>query len=226
MRTFAFIFARGGSKGLPGKNIRMLGGIPLLAYGIQLAQELSEVDRVFVSTDNTEIADVARQFRADVIDRPAHLAADDTPEWLVWKHAIEHVRNNLKQPFDIFLSLPSTGPLRGRIDVENCLQALDNETDIVITVTPSSRSPFFNMVIKDENGFARIVLGNTQFKRRQDAPPVYDITTVAYVTRPDFVMSCTQIFDGRVRAVVIPKERSVDIDDEFDFKFAETLLKL
>jgi CMP-N-acetylneuraminic acid synthetase len=226
MRTFAFIFARGGSKGLPGKNIKPLGGIPLLAHSIRLGQELPVIDRVFVSTDDAEIADIARQFRADVIDRPASMATDDASEWLAWKHAIAHVRDDLQQSFDVFLSLPATSPLRGHSDVENCLQALDLAADVVITVTPSARSPYFNMVTKDESGFARVVLGSAQFNRRQDVPPVYDITTVAYVTRPDFVMSSNRLFDGRVRAVVIPKERAVDIDDEFDFKVAQALFQL
>jgi CMP-N-acetylneuraminic acid synthetase len=226
MRIFAFIFARGGSKGLPGKNIKPLGGIPLLAHSIRFAQELPGIDRVFVSTEDTEIADIARQFQADVIDRPATLATDDASEWLAWKHAVDHVRNDLQQPFDVFLSLPATSPLRGRVDVENCLEALDLATDVVITVTPSARSPYFNMVTKDQSGFASVVLGSAQFKRRQDVPHMYDITTVAYATRPDFVMSSNRLFDGRVRAVMVPKERAVDIDDEFDFKVAQALFQL
>ncbi len=84
MRIFAFIFARGGSKGLPRKNIKSLGGMPLLAHSIRLAQELPEIDRVFVSTDDAEIAYVARQFGADVIERPVSLATDEASEWLAW----------------------------------------------------------------------------------------------------------------------------------------------
>jgi len=226
MQTFAFIFARGGSKGLPGKNIKLLGGIPLLAHSIRHAQELPVIDRVFVSTEDGEIADIARQFGAEVINRPAILATDDASEWLVWKHAVAHVRDNLRLSFDIFLSLPATSPLRGNTDIENCLQALDLATDAVITVTPSARNPYFNMVTKDDGGFVRVVLGSVQFNRRQDVPTLFDITTVAYVTRPDFVMSSNRLFDGRVRAVVVPKERAVDIDDEFDFKVAQALFQL
>ncbi len=226
MRIFAFIFARGGSKGLPRKNIKSLGGMPLLAHSIRLAQELPEIDRVFVSTDDAEIAYVARQVGADVLERPVSLATDEASEWLAWKHAISYVRDNLQQSFDIFLSLPATSPLRNRSDVERCLLALDLVTDVVITITPSSRSPYFNMVTKDKSGFARVVLGSAEFKRRQDVPPVYDITTVAYVTRPDFVMSSDRLFDGRVRAVEVPKERAIDIDDEFDFKVAKAFFQL
>lgn len=222
-RTFAFVFARGGSKGLPGKNIKELGGIPLLAHSIRLAKTIELVERVFVSTDDAQIAAVATQFGADVIDRPAALATDTSSEWLAWQHAVEHVRG-LGLNFDVFLSLPATSPLRNAQDVCNCLEALQADTDVVITVTPSARSPYFNMVSTDAAGLAHVVLGATEFKRRQDVPPVYDITTVAYVARPDFILTHERLFEGRVRPVVIPKERSVDIDDEFDFKLAQVLL--
>lgn len=224
-RTFAFIFARGGSKGLPGKNIKLLGGIPLIAHGIRLAQAMERIERIFVSTDDAQIAAVARQFGADVIDRPATLATDTASEWLAWQHAIQHVRA-LGLDFDVFLSLPATSPLRSALDVSQCLDALEEETDVVITVTPSARSPYFNMVVTNEAGLARVVLGAAALQRRQDAPPVYDITTVAYVARPDFILAHERLFDGRVRPVVVPKERAVDIDDEFDFKVAQALLDL
>jgi CMP-N-acetylneuraminic acid synthetase len=224
MSTFAFIFARGGSKGLPGKNIRPLGGLPLLAHGIRLAQSIARIDRVFVSTDDEVIAVVAREYGAEVIDRPAELATDTASEWMAWRHAIAHVRGSLGLHFDTMLSLPATSPLRNQDDVLGCLDALRGDVEAVITVTPSARSPYFNMVSENAQGYSRVVLGNTKFQRRQDVPAVYDVTTVAYVTRPDFVLTHASLFDGRVKAVVVPKERAVDIDDEFDFKVAQALL--
>lgn len=223
MRTFAFIFARGGSKGVPGKNIKELGGIPLLAHGIRLARSMERVDRVFVSTDAEEIAEVAQRFGAEVIARPAALATDTASEWMAWQHAINHVRER-GLDFDVFLSLPATSPLRNEQDVTNCLDGLDAEADVVITVTPSARSPYFNMISTDAQGLAHVVLGKAEFKRRQDVPPVYDITTVAYVARPDFILTHQGLFEGRVRPVTVPKERAVDIDDEIDFKLAFALL--
>jgi CMP-N-acetylneuraminic acid synthetase len=222
-RTFAFIFARGGSKGLPGKNIKELGSLPLLAYGIRLAQAMDRVERVFVSTDDAQIAAVARQFGGYVIERPVALATDTASEWMAWQHAIEHVRA-LGLDFDVFLSLPATSPLRNAKDIDNCLDALQPDTDVVITVTPSSRSPYFNMVSIDATGMAHVVLGSADVKRRQDVPLVYDITTVAYVARPDFILAHKRLFDGRVRPVIVPRERAVDIDDEYDFKVAQALL--
>ena len=224
LRTFAFIFARGGSKGLPGKNIRPLGGVPLLAYGIRLAQAIDRVERIFVSTDDADIAAVARAYGAEVIDRPAELATDTASEWMAWRHAITHVRETRRLDFDTFLSLPATSPLRSQDDVLRCLDALHPDVDMVITVTPAARSPYFNMVSEDVDGYARVLLGSANFKRRQDVPAVYDVTTVAYVTRPDFVLSHAGLFEGRVKSVVVPKQRAVDIDDEFDFRVAEALL--
>jgi CMP-N-acetylneuraminic acid synthetase len=221
--TFAFVFARGGSKGLPGKNIKQLGALPLLAHGIRLAQAMDRVERVFVSTDDSQIAAVALQFGAEVIDRPADLATDNASEWMAWQHAINHVRAQ-GLDFDVFLSLPPTSPLRNEQDVGNCLDALQADVDVVITVTPSARSPYFNMITTDSAGLAHVVLGTAQFQRRQDVPPVYDITTVAYVARPDFILTHERLFEGRVRPVVVPKERAVDIDDAYDFKLAQALL--
>jgi CMP-N-acetylneuraminic acid synthetase len=223
-RTFAFIFARGGSKGLPGKNIKELGGLPLLAHGIRLAQTMDRVDRVFVSTDDARIAAVAAEFGAEVIDRPEALATDTASEWMAWRHAINHV---LAQGlhFDVFLSLPATSPLRNAQDVGNCLDALQADIDVVITVTPSARSPYFNMISTDSAGLAHVVIDIAQFKRRQDAPPVYDITTVAYVARPEFILTHEHLFEGRVCPVMVPKERAVDIDDAYDFKLAQALLE-
>lgn len=224
VRTFAFIFARGGSKGLPGKNILELGGIPLLAHGIRLAHSMERIERVFVSTDDEQIADVTKRFGAELISRPKELATDTASEWMAWQHAINHVRS-LGLDFDVFLSLPATSPLRNALDVDQCLDALQSDTDVVITVTPSARSPYFNMVSADAAGLVHVVLGAADFKRRQDVPPVYDITTVAYVARPDFILNHERLFDGRVRSVIVPKERAVDIDDEYDFKMAQILLE-
>ena len=223
MKTFAFIFARGDSKGVPGKNIRNLAGRPLLAYSIIMAQNIDEISRVFVSTDNQDIANIGIQYGAEIIDRPVELAQDDSSEWLAWRHAIEWLENR-KEYFDCFVSLPTTSPLRNKTDVIRCLNLLDEQTDIVITMTNASRSPYFNMV-SERDGYVKLLVENEcEYSRRQDVPIVYDMTTVAYVTRPDFIKNNNKVFDGQVKASLVPKERAVDIDDEIDFKIAEMLM--
>ncbi len=222
MTTFAFVFARGGSKGVPRKNIRPLGGVPLIGHSIRTAREVRAVEQVFVSTDCDEIAGTARSLGAGIIRRPAELATDTASEWDAWRHAIEHVRAEGRR-FDTFLSLPATAPLRSAADVEACLAMLDAATDMVVTVTPAARSPYFNMVFRDEDGRSRLVIQGEGVTRRQDAAPVFDMTTVAYVARAEFIMASRGVFSGRVRSVVVPKHRAIDIDDEIDFQLAELL---
>ncbi|MCC7446579.1 MAG: acylneuraminate cytidylyltransferase family protein [Anaerolineae bacterium] len=222
-----FIFARGGSKGVPRKNIRLLAGKPLIAYAIETAQASQWIERVIVSTDDPEIASVARQYHADVpFMRPAGLARDDSPEWLAWQHAIQQVQAS-GSPFDVFVSIPTTAPLRSVADVDACVQLLvESDADMVITVKAASRNPYFNMVTLDSAGYARLVITpGGEVARRQDAPAIYDMTTVAYAARPGFVLRAKSMFDGKLKAVQVPAERALDIDTELDLQFAEFVMQ-
>ena len=224
----AGIFARGGSKGLPGKNVKPLCGKPLIGWALEAAKAVPQIDRVFVSTDDAEIARVARTFGAEVpFMRPPELARDDAPEWLAWRHAIQTL-NGVPgaRPVDVLVSVPTTSPLRLPCDVAACLDSLhSSDADAVITVTPSHRSPYFNMVTRGPEGETAIVIPPAgAIVRRQDAPAVYDITTVAYAVRAEFVLRADRIFAGRVRSVVVPPERAADIDTPFDFELAEFLM--
>lgn len=227
MRTVAFIFARGGSKGLPGKNIRPLAGKPLIAWSIEQTKAVKRIERVIVSTDSQEIADVARKYGAEVpFMRPDELARDDSPEWLAWRHALKFVRETEGALPEVMVSVPTTAPLRSPIDIENCLDNFSQGgADMVITVTDAHRSPYFNMVKTNPDGTVGLVISPSGvIARRQDAPVVYDMATVAYVIKPEFVMTHQATFEGRVRAVHVPTERAIDIDTLFDFKIAECLL--
>ena len=226
MKNFAFIFARGGSKGLPGKNIKPLAGKPLLQYSIDTALASPSIDKVFVSTDDTDIAKVAIESGAILIERPAELAIDTSPEWLSWRHAIEWA-NEHYGTFDGFVSLPATSPLRGVVDVEAAIEKRCNvDADICISVTSATRSPFFNMVKETRDGFVELVnKPDSDVTRRQDAPEVFDITTVVYATTPEFVSNHYGLFSGKVTSIEVPKERAVDIDDIYDFKLAEAIVQ-
>lgn len=228
MNTIALICARGGSKGLPGKNIRPLAGKPLIAWAISHAKAVPRIGRIVVSTDSEEIAEVARSFGAEVpFMRPAELARDDSPEWLAWRHAVEFLRQADGAYPDRLVSVPTTAPLRKPEDIENCLSEYEKGgADIVVTVTDAHRSPYFNMVIRDETDTVRLVIPpQGAVFRRQDAPAVYDMTTVAYVTSPAFILSHDRAFAGRVKAVHVPPERALDIDTELDFRIAECLMQ-
>lgn len=227
LKTVALVCARGGSKGLPGKNIRPLAGRPLIAWAIEHARSVARVSRVMVSTDSTEIADISRKAGAEVpFLRPAELAQDSSPEWLVWRHVLNYLKQVEGEHPDALMVVPPTAPLRITADLERCLDEYEKGgADVVITVTDAHRSPYFNMVKANTDGTVGLVVPprGTVF-RRQDAPPVYDMTTVAYVVRPEFVISSNGIFEGVVRHVRVPVERALDIDTPLDFKIAECLM--
>ncbi len=227
MKAVAFIFARGGSKGLPGKNIRLLGGKPLIAWSVEHALAVKRIERVIVSTDSEEIAAVALEHGAEVpFIRPAELARDDSPEWLAWRHALNYLKESTGALPEVMVSVPTTAPLRLPIDIENCLDEYEKgNADMVITVTDAHRSPYFNMVKTNADGSVGLVNPpQSTIARRQDAPVVYDMATVCYVANPEFVMTHNSTFEGRIKAVHVPTDRAVDIDTLFDFQMAEYFL--
>jgi CMP-N-acetylneuraminic acid synthetase len=227
MKAYGFIFARGGSKGLPGKNTKLFAGKPLIQHSIEVAQKVPSLSKVFVSTDDTHIAEIAESLGAIVINRPVDLAGDTSPEWLSWRHAVNWVTENYGC-FDGFVSLPATSPLRSQIDVISAIEKRKKVgADICIGITAAGRSPYFNMVKIGNNDLIELInKPNFRINRRQDAPIAFDITTVVYATSADFVLKNDSIFCGTVTSIEVPKERAVDIDDIYDFKFAEVLLSL
>lgn len=228
MTIVAFIFARGGSKGLPGKNIRLLGGKPLIAWSIEQALSVSRISKVVVSTDSEEIANIALAYGAEVpFLRPAELASDTSPEWESWRHALSFIKERDGTLPKIMVSLPATAPLRAISDIDQCIDKyLSSEVDAVITVTEAHRSPYFNMVKKNANGTVDLVIASEKvISRRQDVPEVFDIATVAYVLNPIFVMTQKSLFEGAIKAVQVPIERAIDIDTLNDFELAEYRLQ-
>lgn len=228
MKAIAFIFARGGSKGLPGKNIRLLAGKPLIAWSIEQALAVKRIEQVIVSTDSPEIAAVALQYGAKVpFIRPAEFAMDDSPEWLAWRHGLNYLLEENGTLPDAMVSIPATAPLRLPIDIENCLDVYEEKkVDVVITVANAHRNPYFNMVTKNPDDTVRLVIPlSSSISRRQDTPVVYDITTVCYVANPEFILSKNSIFEGIVKSTLVPIERSIDIDTFYDFEIAEFLMK-
>ena len=223
--VFAFIFARGGSKGVPRKNIRPLGGKPLIAHAIATARASRHIQRVIVSTDDEEIAAVARAHGAEVPAlRPAELASDTASEWLAWRHAVTELAG---EPFDVFVSIPPPAPLRTAEDVDACIDAyLAGDCDLVISGHEAHANPYFNMFKCDADGVAQLIIppSASNVVRRQDAPTVYTTATIAYVSSPAYIMQASAVFSGRVKAVIFPMERALDIDNQLDFDFAEFLL--
>ena len=228
MSTYACIFARSGSKGMINKNIQTFNGKPLISWTIELALQIRQINEVFVSTDSKEIAEIARMAGAVVpFVRPSGLATDTSPEWHSWQHFIKFLVDKDGKVPEVFLSLPPTSPLRSTIDVENCIQEFKKgRADFVVGITPSERNPYFNMVKKGEDNQVELIIhqGN-KYSRRQDAPEVFDLTTVCYVGKPSTILTKNSIFEGKVVGVEIPRERAIDIDTKLDFQIAEFLFK-
>lgn len=223
----AFIFARGGSKGIPDKNILEIGGKPLVAWSISHAKSCTRIGRVIVSTDSERIKEIALNHGAEVpFMRPCELASDTASELDSWRHAIKEMARIDGVCPEIIISLPATSPLRIPNDIDRALDRYNKgDVDVVIGITPAHRNPYFNMVNFDNNGHVHIV-GNQfgEVKRRQDAPEVFDITTVVYVANSQYILNCESLFEGSVGAVQIPQERSIDIDTPYDFEIAKFMM--
>lgn len=222
----AFIFARGGSKGIPQKNITPVAGKPLIAHSITSALASASVGRVVVSTDDKKIAETSKAFGAEVLMRPAELAADTTPEILAWRHVIDSFPQLFSgasaQPF---ISLPATSPLRAPADIDNAVQKFASGTcDILFGISPAHRNPYLNMVTLNEQGLINIAISGSNAVRRQDVPDMYDVTTCVYVGNASYIQSCSKLMEGRVGYVIIPPERALDIDTPYDLHLAELML--
>lgn len=227
MNYIGLICARGGSKGLPGKNTKLFHGKSLVGRAVEAARAVEEISKIVISTDSLEISQLAKREGADVpFMRPSDLSEDHSSEWDVWKHMVEYL-NDQAVKFKGLVIVPPTAPLRSVEDIKECISLFETgRFDIVITVTNASRSPYFNMVKEIDNGQVDLVIRpDKKYVRRQDVPEVYDMTTVAYVVSPSFVLSSCNMFEGKVGCVHIPSDRAIDIDTQLDFDIAEYIEK-
>lgn len=224
--VLCIIPARKGSKGLPGKNIKKLSGKPLIAYSIEQARDSKYIDRVIVSTDSMEIADISKKYGAEVpFMRPKKYAEDKSSIFDVLLHAMDWLEKKEKYSFDILALLHVTAPLRNSQDIDNCIELLvKKDADNVFSVTPANRNPYFNMVEVSKDGKVRLVKKG-DFVTRQSAPEVFDMNASIYVWWKDILREKRATILENSHIYIMPKERSVDIDDAIDFKIAEMLLK-
>jgi CMP-N,N'-diacetyllegionaminic acid synthase len=230
MAIYCVIGARGGSQGIPGKNIRPLLGKPLIAWSIEHALAVPEIDHVLVSTDSPDIARVAREHGADVpFTRPDSLAGSTVGKFDVWKHALEACEAHYGDPCDIYLDLDCTNPLREPSDIQRLLaqflQARGRGVDAVFTICEARKNPYFNLVEPDGQGALRMSkkLGPTVV-RRQDAPRVYEHVASIYALDPAFIRRAGHLLDGHAEGYDIGQDKCFDVDSEFDFELIEFLL--
>lgn len=229
--VLAIIPGRGGSRGLPGKNIRPLGGLPLIAHSIRLAKMCPEIARTIVTTDSEEIAAVAREYGADVpFLRPADLAQDETPMWPVLRHALNAIETMEARRYGSVLLLDPTSPGRLPADVAQAVAALEKDKNAVgvIGVSEPHFNPRWVCVESAADGYMRQSFpGDKVYTRRQDVPVTYRINGCLYLWRRDHVAGSAEmrLYDLPHRMVVISEERAVHIDELHDFRIAEMLVR-
>lgn len=227
MNVLGLIPARGGSKGVPRKNIRQLAGKPLLAYTAEAALASSRLARVILSTDDEEIAEVGRSCGLEVpFLRPAELAEDTTPTLPVVQHAVQFLEARGER-FDAICLLQPTNPLRQTSDIDGCIELLESaEADTVFTMlaVPAEHNPHW-VYFRNNDGSLRLSTGEaTPIPRRQSLPPAFHREGSVYVARRDVVMIENSLYGARVIGFEIERSRSVNIDNLEDWAKAESLL--
>lgn len=227
MTRLCTICARGGSKGVKNKNIREIGGKPLIGHTLEQARSCGLFELIAVSSDSPEILNAAKRFGADLlVERPAEMATDSAAKIPAIRHCVEAAERHAAKRFDILVDLDATSPLRLPEDIVGAVRLLETKgVSNLITAAPARRSPYFNLVEVGSDGVVRLSKQlPSAIVRRQDAPPAYDMNASIYVWRHDALFEDPAIFRPDTALFVMPEERSIDIDSELDFKFVEMLL--
>ncbi len=222
----AIIPARAGSKGIPKKNVRCLAGKPLIAYTIEAALNSEVIDRVIVSTDSNEIADIAKSYGADVpFLRPPELSTDDASSFSVFRHAIEYLEKNESYPVDIGVLLQPTSPLRGAKRIDEVIEKiLTSDCNSVITVCKTKHHhPYWSFKMQDDE-LIPLMENVIPINRRQLLPDVYAVNGAVYAIKRNVIFEQASFFGKNVRAIIMSEEESLDIDNYLDFFIAEMVL--
>lgn len=227
MKIIATICARGGSERLPKKNIRSLAGKPLIVHSIKIAQKSKIFDRIIVSTEDKEIARIARKFGAEVpFLRPQELSQGKVSRWNVIRHAVETLEKNENYYPDIVVDLGAASPIRKIIDIKSCVEILiKKNADIVITGYKADRNPYFNMVELKKGKVSLVKKPKKRVTQGQDAPLVYSMNDSIYAIKRKALQKDALFLNKNICLYEMPRERSIDIDEELDLHIAEFLIR-
>jgi len=228
-KILAIIPARGGSKGLPRKNIRLLAGKPLIAYPISAALKSKFLDKVVVSTEDKEIAKVAKKYRVEVIKRPKELARDDSPVIDAILHAINWVEKR-GEHFDIVVLLEPTSPLRETKDIDKSIEILLNnkKARAIVGISKLEAShPEFNVVLNKDGFIRKWTDGSANFRvlRRQELDDVYFFEGSVYVSYVDTLRQKRTFYHELTLGYVVPRYKSLEVDEIYDLIAAEAIIK-
>jgi N-acylneuraminate cytidylyltransferase/CMP-N,N'-diacetyllegionaminic acid synthase len=225
--TIAAVCARGGSKGVPRKNLRALHGKSLIVRALEQAHAAGIFDRVVTSTDDVEMAEVARGHGAEVpFLRPEHLARDDSNKWHVFRHLVTELEARGAGPIGILADLDTGAALRSVEDIRASVRKLiETGADVCVTAYEADHNPYYNMVQLDSRGIARVCMPPpAPIANRQQAPAVYNLSPAIFAIRRSALFRHEHWSQCQMTLCVIPRERAVDIDTEFDFRLVELLL--
>ena len=221
------ITARGGSKGIPRKNVKLLAGKPLITWTIEAALQSRELSRVVVSTDDDEIARVAQQWGAEVpFMRPPELAQDDSPHILVMEHAIRWLEKHDDARPDYMMLLQPTSPLRATEDIEAVIQIAEARNAVaVVGVCKADHHPYLTKRISEDGTLVDFLSNDIVYLRRQALPPAYALNGAIYLNRRESLLTNRTFVPQGTYGYIMPPERSLDIDSLWDFHLAELILK-
>jgi N-acylneuraminate cytidylyltransferase len=221
-KILAVIPARGGSKGVPRKNLRSVGGKPLLAWTIEAAKLSKYIDRLVISSEDLEIIETARQWGCEApFVRPIELALDHTPGIAPVLHALEV----LPERYDYVVLLQPTSPLRTVADIDGCIElCVDKGANSCVSVTESAQSPFWMYTMDGNGAIQPLIKMEQQYSRRQDTPRVYALNGAVYVNACGFLQKARRFVTPETIGYVMPPERSLDIDTELDLAIVDYLL--
>ncbi len=228
-KTLAVIPARSGSKGLPGKNIKILLGKPLISWTIESALSSKKIDKVIVSTDSEEIANISRKYGAEVpFIRPKYLATDTSSSFAVVEHAINFYANQKNIFFDFIVLLEPTSPIREIDDIDNMITKLSENyknSDAIISLGEVSEHPAYLKTIDNKSKISSYSISNSNNLRRQDQEKLYFPYGVAYVSKVSVFMKEKTFYPKRTLGYLIGKHQNYEVDDIYDFICIESILK-
>ena len=226
MKILGIICARGGSKGVPNKNIRELRGIPLITHSIRALKAWERCDDIICSSDSKAILDIARKEGIRAVKRPNYLAVDTANKINVWKHIINYCEGVHEEHYDYVIDLDPTSPLRTVFDIDEAFNKfIAKDADIIYSVKKASKNPYFNMVELYEDGTGYLCkVPKNRISGRQRAPKVYDLNGSIYIMKTEFLKKMETVISGK-NVIYEMSNLSIDIDREIDFEFIEFILK-
>lgn len=224
MKPLIVIPARGGSKGIPRKNIKHLGGRPLIYYAIDGARSVAGDADICVTTDDAEIIDMVRAYGLDVpFVRPDYLAADNMGTYEVLLHALYYYEK-IGRKYDTIVLLQPTSPFRRPDDIRGAMNEYTPELDMVVTVKEAATNPYYNSYEEDKEGYLTISKGDGKYSRRQDVPEAWEYNGAVYVINAESLKAKNMSDFRRVRKYVMDSLHSLDLDTLLDWKIAELLI--